>query len=611
MQIISNNIDFELPTDFAAELTRNNVMLTDAGEQTSPITLPGVPNNLKLVQNSDRLDNYYKPLSDLTVTVIDGLMNRQCNMGIHSANEVDGISCTLYFETGSFYSKVAEKKLASLPWKIIKPSLNPTYPTHLENNAPDTLENRVKWCINKLKYQYTHKTSEDWFKIFPVLTTQEYTWKFNRIATITPGTTQTVPVYDEFGNPMGNWDESGNWIPITETIITPPVTTTSVETKTAKFQLNGFETENVDTLPTYDYRAPNSINITDFQGEKIQKVSADSAEITLPLGYGMTPFLTVKFILENIFAGYTLNVADITGKMTGYITFYNEVVINTVTDAIVQGQINPAQLVPDVTVKDFLAFCEKRYAGKFVINEVAKTATFVSFNVLTAIPDMDLSTYLTAKAKQGSTAFEKITIKYSTDLLVDTVDSEDKNTTIDFDFYKLIETEINKAFCNSDQTEFYYVNLKLNVIDVGELVNKNTSLIIDGKTVIETNTTPTDIKILNFDPYSNYTFKYVNNNPITFNTEKRRTYSLDSTPQHPDVKTFYIPYINFKLNSNIPLTAEMNIPALILEKINIHTPKLLNGQPVMIESIKYALGKTENQTVTLRTLRQYADRIIL
>ena len=52
----------------------------------------------------------------------------------------------------------------------------------------------------------------------------------------------------------------------------------------------------------------------------------------------------------------------------------------------------------------------------------------------------------------------------------------------------------------------------------------------------------------------------------------------------------------------------MNIPTPILESLKLHTPKLLNGQPVMIESIKYALGKKGTQTVTMRTLRPYADR---
>jgi hypothetical protein len=52
----------------------------------------------------------------------------------------------------------------------------------------------------------------------------------------------------------------------------------------------------------------------------------------------------------------------------------------------------------------------------------------------------------------------------------------------------------------------------------------------------------------------------------------------------------------------------MNIPASELERMDLHVPKILHGQPVMIESIKYALGKKGTQAITLRTLRPYSER---
>jgi hypothetical protein len=52
----------------------------------------------------------------------------------------------------------------------------------------------------------------------------------------------------------------------------------------------------------------------------------------------------------------------------------------------------------------------------------------------------------------------------------------------------------------------------------------------------------------------------------------------------------------------------MNIPASDLERMDLHVPKILQGQPVMIESIKYALGKKGTQAVRMRTLRPYQER---
>ena len=322
----------------------------------------------------------------------------------------------------------------------------------------------------------------------------------------------------------------------------------------------------------------------------------------------MTPFLTIKFILEKIFEGYTLDTSAISAKMTGYASFTNDVLINTVADAICPGRINPAQLVPDVTVKDFVAFCEKRYAGKFIVDEVRSKVTFVNNNVVSSVPDMDISAYLSAYPKQGAIEFEKIIVKYNTDVVADTNDSKLKTSTIDFDFYTLVDSKINKAFSNVGQTIFQYVDLTLYLLDIGEIINKNSTLIVDGKTVVEKPTTPTEIKIVSFDDFTNSYFKCMSLSPVGYVTAVRRTLPLNLIPQHPDVKSFYSIFSAFKLNSNIPITAEMNIPAPIMEQLKLHTPKLLNGQSILIESIKYALGKRGTQTVTMRTLRNYADR---
>ena len=586
---------FDLPTELEIELSRYNVLLCDMGEQTAPITLPGSPHNLKLVGYSNRIDSLLKPLTDLTVLVSDGLFVRWCNMGIHTANEEEGISCTLYFGSGEFYSKYGDKKLASI-------NLG-TYGVGNLPGRPWTLEQKVNVLINYLKSEYKAPTEDGIISVIPVITTQQYAWKKNRIISITEiNNTIETPLMGEYpdGTPYQLRDEYGQLM-FTTSVETTYDTETEVKNVTGNLILNGFETENETILPGINQ----NVYLTTFQGEKLQLVIADDTEIKLPIGYGLTPFLRVKYILSVIFSEYTLKTAALLIKFPN---FNNDVVINTVADAICSGIIRYNQLVPDVTVNEFIDYCEKRYGGKFIVNEINKVVTFTNYDVITSNPDIDLTPYLTGKLKLGASDFEELSIHYNSDIEVTNKDSKIKHTTLEFDFLTRTKSTINKFFTNSAKNTFYSIDLTLCLVEVGDIIHKNTTLVTNGKTVVEQSNQPTDIKVIIVDHWSNSFFMLVNMNPVTFYPAFSSFYDIDSTPLHPDIKSFYVEYSKFKLNSNIPIEVEMDIPTNVLETLNLQFPKLLQGQPVMIESIKYTLGKHGTQTVILRTVRSFLDR---
>lgn len=454
MRIISkDNIDFVLPAGFAAELTKYNVLLSTAGEQTQPITLPPDPVNMKLIGYSHRMDAYYKPLTDLEVLVSDGLFHRWCNMGIHSADDEDGISCTLYFDSGSFYSLSEDKKLASLPWPVIK---SPTYDSQ-------TLDQRVQYLVSLIKTEFYTPSANQIFNVTQVVTTQEYGYIKTRVGF--------------------------------------PATTTVVQAN--KLVLNGYILIS-DNITQY-LPAPSTINeyskyyIEIFggkklQGEIVQSVKEGDNNITLPLGYGMTPFLKVKYMLSVIFSGYTVDTSSITAVFPDFDLL--ESVINNVADAIVAGVLNFSQLVPDVTVKEFISKLEERYAGKFVINNISKVVAFVRYATISSSPDMDITPYLCKKPKQGSADFTSLIVKYKSDQITVTDDNTDKQKTIEIDFMERKIFSFEKTFKNQSSTEYYYPMFTLYLCDIGDIVHKNSLIVVNGITKTKSGKTITDVQII-------------------------------------------------------------------------------------------------------------------
>lgn len=54
--------------------------------------------------------------------------------------------------------------------------------------------------------------------------------------------------------------------------------------------------------------------------------------------------------------------------------------------------------------------------------------------------------------------------------------------------------------------------------------------------------------------------------------------------------------------ANQQIVCRANIPAHIINSMDISRPKILDGQKVMIERIDYTLGKSELCQITARTL---------
>ena len=103
----------------------------------------------------------------------------------------------------------------------------------------------------------------------------------------------------------------------------------------------------------------------------------EATKFTVPVGYGVTPFLRVGFVLRHLLAyfGYTLvsNVFDMDTSLKRLC------LLNNTADAIVSGVLDYSQLLPnDLTVEDFLELMRKKFAIEFL--EHGNEIEIVSWN---------------------------------------------------------------------------------------------------------------------------------------------------------------------------------------------------------------------------------------
>ena len=227
----SNDKDFNLPRDFQATLTRTNIMLTNGGEQTAPITLPPTPNNLSLSGFSDRMDSVLKPMTDIAIYLSDGLMVRPANLSIHAIDPRQGISCTIYLGTSEFYSLVDERKIATLTWPVISMPGQSVWPGE-----------DVQYLINLLK---TYHADNNWV-LAPVATSQTFKYRIRRVSS------------------SGYVDNDID----------------------STFILNWFEQYQYNL----DYSGSGEV-LHSYQGEYLQKIIEGDNVLDITLGYGITPFL--------------------------------------------------------------------------------------------------------------------------------------------------------------------------------------------------------------------------------------------------------------------------------------------------------------------------------
>lgn len=130
------------------------------------------------------------------------------------------------------------------------------------------------------------------------------------------------------------------------------------EKYTYNYEDNEYESQLSVNLNLYgdNYRELRVIDHTDivYDGKLVNTA--------VPIGYGITPFIRVWKLLELIFEHFGYKVRE--NPFKKHFQLKRLCILNNVVDAIVFNEINYAQLVPDVTVSDFLQSLYCRFGLK-------------------------------------------------------------------------------------------------------------------------------------------------------------------------------------------------------------------------------------------------------
>lgn len=122
-------------------------------------------------------------------------------------------------------------------------------------------------------------------------------------------------------------------------------------------------------------------------------------EIDVPAGYGITAFLWMYRVIELIFAEYDYAVVDNPFSTAGS-PLKKIVLLNNTADSICTGKLNYSDLVPDITVSEFIQFLSTKFGMHVYVSPEVRTVNIKQIEtVLFEDQDLDLSQNIDGQIK--------------------------------------------------------------------------------------------------------------------------------------------------------------------------------------------------------------------
>ena len=556
MRIISAKGEFDLPTGFTLNITAFNQMFNSEGEQSVPVTLPPSPKNLSILRFPHRVDSFYKPISEISVDVIDDVFMRPARMVVHSANETDGISCTIYFSEANFYALIDEKTMQDVNLDVI------------EGIGTNHAE-KVQWLISYLKLEYLNQTS-DVFSVFPVQTGQSITRKWE----------YTI------GSNIDEHSETFNLV------------------------LNGFE-----TAYAWPFNNPTDkqVLLNKFMGEVAQHHIIDSTSVPIAAGYGMTAFVNVFYFFQKMFDkfGYTFDDNQVRNHING--VGGKLVMLNNVADAIYDAKLDLNQLVPAMTLKDFLKKMAVYLGGVWFVDEFSKKVEFHMYlDLFDDNLEADLTKYMSSPLTLGEAEFQPMDLNNTADT---SAKQDAKTTYIDVSLPNETGYVMNLHWLH-DNSMIGQRSFNLKLLSVKNIIHMNSSLVIDDKVDADTEKDSSNELILagvrSGVLYSEEIRSTGSSNLLIEVIQYYKGYSAiyrNSENALTFLKSMLQPYFDWNLNSNISVNVNAHMTPAVLYSINLAKQYIFDGQVFFINKIEYTLPYDGKQKLSLKTLRAYADNL--
>lgn len=550
MRIISADGEFNMPDEFKTQLVKTNVFITDDAELSNTITLPPTQNNLRLIYYSNRLDNKYKPVSDIDVIVIDGIDVTKCLLNVINSDEEDGIQCTLYFSSSQFYSRTDGVKLSSLTWPTVK---SPNY-------ASETLSQRVSWLVDLLTEEFKNPSS-DYFFVAPLKTAETFQYS------------------------VGG----------------------AVETR--NFYLNGFHRWNI-----LDFSGDPGIELNVLEGSSSHVLVIDGANVSVTKGYGMTVFLKLQYVLEHIFETYGYSLVNNFRPTWQITCVINTVADAIYAGVLKFGQLLPETTIKDflTQIEDTYAgrflFNNVNNTVSFITFKHVFQETPVNLTqYLSTRPRKGEANFCVVSIVDSR--YSESNQVEDTELENETITINSLTTMLDLqsnsEVFKMYGPVSNiEIFFKCIKTDSKIVHKNSSVIIDGKLTSDEEA----ATSKVQLAEFMSDWVNADYrtSPQVNGLYIYYKHA-----YELLHEASQDEFTDLREIFDWYYEYVYFKRNSNIPVSCKMRMPEHVFHSINKNVRIILNSTIFVIESIKYQTDRVDGYVdcdMSLRTFTEYRPR---
>lgn len=571
MRLTTEKGELLLPDDFKLEITANHPFFSDEGTASAPLTLPPIANNRQQLQdpeNPNRAQRYGRIFKG---TISHATYSRPCSIIVAGGSRKAGIDATVALQESEMYANLQERKL------------------------PDLLS-EFQMSVGHTPWEYYHNVSlgtSSPFTFFPVATDKE--------------------------------EQDGV---VSVFVMNQPE-------KNGKFTTN-------------------------------RQVKIGDTTAWCQTGYGITPFLYLWAVIQMSFQYCGYNVTEnvfATDEELRHI-----VVLNRCADALLsEGHpFNPSPaagtnetsfyirgdiLVPNITMGELITWLRDKFGAFVTVNDKSVSVRLLR-DVIAAGYDEDLSGY--AQEKPSVTYPEPRTLRYEQGTGIDGSDPAAESlealreaypATADVD----VDTDIQGAglFHVSSLGKYYY---KETDESTPKLVGSEAVAFARNMDMEEEALEPDDSfvpmvyhpKLKLFMPYlgerdhrildvtgkekaadlpimvccANY---FINSESVVHCVGTTTDYRYDTplagfakrTPLTPEgiVPKYFRDYWAILADGAPELQCSLKIPLNVLGKIDMFTPKLLNGSLVLIKSLKYTLSAAGLSAcdATLQLLPDYDD----
>ncbi|MGN8798682.1 hypothetical protein ACTNCZ_13395 [Segatella copri] len=330
---------YQLGEGAKLEVERTNPFFNDYGETTTPLDIPASDYNRMILGYPDTFGLREKMVA-ANVSIEDGEYFAQCRQIVLSAQHKGNISSSFYINDGSFYSKIQNVKLKS----IFKDEMIP---------GCSTLDECISFCRSLIGGKNEN------YDIFPVLLTDDSG----------KDTGYDYKILNGWGNQQ-KLPDAKYW----------------------RFKNTGGY-EYVAAPDAYDF-VTCAGKSNRFQGEFNRTEYVNEIPVSLTRGYYISPFIRANYVLKRVFKYFGYDLQE--NFFTQTEPFTKMVLVNNVIDVMVNGHIRIEDLLPDVSVSDFLSVFRKKFLCEFVSDEGTHQASIIFLkDAVESAPAADLTRQMT------------------------------------------------------------------------------------------------------------------------------------------------------------------------------------------------------------------------